>query len=566
MSHASDLFFPLIATSAAVAVGGLVLLQTDRVSRKILNPSQLNTKRRGEYAYNWKKSVDKVKLQLDYCLAGGPQNYNDDPEIVMKNTVYISKEEDLDTLIEKITEKKNIEYRYFTLKIDKDPHDPTEELYLYIVREQQLRKTKSTTNTHRILYQLPLVKFGLKLAKKFEDQLTTTTLCFVADASSGKASSMLESLVKESKTGVATISEPFWMVQVARLAEARLLTLPKIKKIIFALSRLDAWSLRHEINPGDSKTVMITLPGQSVVATLLPLIQSIFPEDHHIFAYDGCVSSVQRGIYAEGIFKRSQLLPRLQLIIQGMCQDPVRLNNPLPSYTPLSHDVSLGGTGGRLEQALVHVPVEQARIVETWMSSVDAYFKLKQEESTNGYLPYCFKLSFLIGDPVGNFEYGTDSYWSLNSLLQYVTGCRTKAIPKGVMDAAKEWIKDFNQAQEVEQQQTDVSEYEREMIENCCFQHKQILIGNKTLLDTVLPKEHWTMKQASRAGCSCCGPDPYDEQIEEDEDETEESKSDDVRSKSFITGVSSATNVKGVSRNYVDGTVGFAFDPTRFSK
>jgi len=249
-----------------------------------------------------------------------------------------------------------------------------------------------------------------------------------------------------------------------------------------------------------------------------------------------------------------------------MCQDPVRLNNPLPSYTPLSHDASLGGTGGRLEQALVHVPVEQARIVETWMSSVDAYFKLKQEESTNGYLPYCFKLSFLIGDPVGNFEYGTDSYWSLNSLLQYVTGCRTKAIPKGVMDAAKEWIKDFNQAQEVEQQQTDVSEYEREMIENCCFQHKQILIGNKTLLDTVLPKEHWTMKQASRAGCSCCGPDPYDEQIEEDEDETEESKSDDVRSKSFITGVSSATNVKGVSRNYVDGTVGFAFDPTRFSK
>jgi len=566
MSHASDLFFPLIATSAAVAVVGLALLQTDRVSRKILNPSQLNTKRRGEYAYNWKKSVDKVKLQLDYCLAGGPQNYNNDPEIVMKNTIYISKEEDLDNLIEKITEKKDIESRYFTLKIDKDPHDPTEELYLFIVREQQLSKTENTTSTHRILYQVPLVKFGLKLAKKFEDQLTTTTLCFVADASSGKASSMLESLVKELKTGVATISEPFWMVQVARLAEARLLTLPKIKKIIFALSRLDAWSLRHEINLGDAKTVMITLPGQSIVATLLPLIQSVFPEDHHIFAYDGCVSSVQRGIYAEGIFKRSQLLPRLQLIIQGMCQDPVRLNSPLPSYTPLSHDVSLGGTGGRLEQALVQVPVEQARIVETWMSSVDAYFKLKKEESTNGYLPYCFKLSFLIGDPVGNFEYGTDSYWSLNSLMQYVTGCRTKAIPEGVMDAAKEWIKDFNQAQEVEQQQTDMSEYEQKMIENCCFQHKEILIGNKTLLDTVLPKEHWTMKQASRAGCSCCGPDPYDEQMEEDEEETEESKSDDVMSKNFITGASSATNVKGVSRNYVDGSVGFAFDPTRFSK
>ena len=155
MSNFLDLFFPLVATTAAVAVSGLVLLQTDRVSRKILSPAQLSTKRRGEFKYNWKQSVDKVKLLMDYCLAGGPENYNEDPEIVMKNAEYISKEEDLDTLVEQITDKKDLESRYFTLKIDKDPHDPTEELYLFIVREQL-----SKTITQRLLYQVPLVKFG----------------------------------------------------------------------------------------------------------------------------------------------------------------------------------------------------------------------------------------------------------------------------------------------------------------------------------------------------------------------------------------------------------------------
>ena len=60
------------------------------------------------------------------------------------------------------------------------------------------------------------------------------------------------------------------------------------------------------------------------------------------------------------------------------------------------------------------------------------------------------------------------------------------------------------------------------------------------------------MKQASRAGCSCCGPDPYDEMEEEEEEE-----------KIFDTGGSRANNNN--NNNYVDGTTGFAFDPTRFS-
>jgi len=560
MSDASNLFFPAVATSAAVAVGCLVLLQTDRVSRRILDPSQLDIKRRREYTYNWKKAVDKTKLQLDYFLAGGPGILNDDPEIIMKNTEYISEEGDLDALVEEIMNKSGTNSKFHALKIDKDPHDPTDEFYLFLLQKQQ-------SDNDKVLFQVPLIKFGMKLAQAFEDRLTTTTLCFVADASAGKATSMLEALVKESKAGVAVVSEPFWMVQMARLVEASVVASSKIRKLMFALCRLDALNLQQEI--GDAKTVMFTLPGQAVVATLLPLVQSVFPEDRHVFAYDGCVATVKRGIYAERICKRSELSPNLEPIIRGMCKDPVRLTTPLPSNSPLTRGTSLGGSG-TLEKALAQVPLQQARIVETWISSVDAYFKLKNEEETNGYLPYCFKLGFLTDKPVGNFEYGTESYWSLKSIIQYVTGCQGRAVSEGVIDAAKEWIKDYIQAQEAEQKLIEnavsLSEHDRTMIENCCFQHKLILIGNKTLQDTVLPKEHWTMKQASRNGCSCCGPDPYDLDDEEDDTISETANSLGKINATMGANESSINPVSTAkSYGYVDATKEFAFDPTRFS-
>ena len=111
-------------------------------------------------------------------------------------------------------------------------------------------------------------------------------------------------------------------------------------------------------------------------------------------------------------------------------------------------------------------------------------------------------------------------------------------------------------------------------------------IGNKTLQDTVLPREHWTLKQASRAGCSCCGPDPYDQEGDDDvEDSNVKSISPDrVTTNAALdmavpgafatairgTGGSSPFAVKSpvpppASTGYVDGTQGFAFDPTRFS-
>lgn len=575
MSNGTPLF-PLVAASAAALMGGLVLLQTDSMSRRLLlDESQLDRKRRNEYTYAWRTSIQKVLLLLDYNLAGGMENYKEDPAVVWKSMEYLENDDDLGDLIRRIIEKNSQDgSRYFVVKIDRDPHDPTDEFYLFLLQEKGQQE--------RVLYELPLMKFGLKLAQAFEDQVTTTTLCFVADASSGKATSMLESLVNKAKTGVAVLSEPFWMVQVARLVEAAVFPSAKIQKLLFALCRLDAWSLRRECQ--DSRTVMITLPGQATTATLLPLVQQTFPEDRHVFAYDDCVASVQSGMYERRRYRWGQIQHSLESILYGMCQDPVRHTTPLPSNSPLTKDASLGA----LRTALAKVPVTEARVVETWMSSVDTYLQLKQKESINGYLPYVFKLGLLSPSPMGNFEPRSDSHWSLTSLLQFITGCRSGGLSEGVLDAAKEWLKDYNAEQVSRQVEIEravpISETDRKAMENCVFQHKSILIGNKTLQDTVLPREHWTLKQATRAGCSCCGPDPYDQEEKDEEDSFavgEESKSSDGRgggmdmnvpgafASAFKKQDSPATNQRPTpatkANSFVDGKQGFAFDPTRFA-
>jgi hypothetical protein len=182
-------------------------------------------------------------------------------------------------------------------------------------------------------------------------------------------------------------------------------------------------------------------------------------------------------VYEQRKFQRGQIQSSEHEIIYNMCHDPVRITTPFPSVSPLVKDATLKGLTG----ALTKVPIAQARIVEAWMSSIDAYFKLKQTEKTTGYLPYVFKLGFLTPSPVGNFETGSDSYWSLRSLLQFITGCRSRPLPEGVFDAAREWLKDYNEEEEINHSEVSkaipLSDGERKAIENCVFQHKSILVS-----------------------------------------------------------------------------------------
>merc|ERR1711982_147126 len=122
------------------------------------------------------------------------------------------------------------------------------------------------------------------------------------------------------------------------------------------------------------------------------------------------------------------------------------------------------------------------------------------------------------------------------------------------------------------------------IIEECVFLHKRILIGSKTLLDTVLPKDDWSLKAARKLfGCACCAPDDEEEEEEEEEDEnTEKEKKKNIlpfdissnnNNNEIITNndkknenITVFSNNKKQRPKYVDGKMGFAFDPTMFSK
>jgi hypothetical protein len=115
-----------------------------------------------------------------------------------------------------------------------------------------------------------------------------------------------------------------------------------------------------------------------------------------------------------------------------------------------------------------------------------------------------------------------------------------------------------------EQKFRNVSETQRMNMENCVFQHKSILIGNKTLQDTVLPRQHWTLKQAAKnGGCACCGPDPFEDEEEEENDRSGMVEKNNGMDMMFVPGTSSSSSKPG--GGYVDGKMGFAFDPSKFS-
>ena len=570
-SSLDHMFLPIAALSAS----GVVLLgmsQTDFMSRKLLNPQRLLVKRHQEFAYRWKTALEKATFQQNVYLGGSVDAVQSDPEWVAKQTAYLSNEEELQEMAKNMTNSKS-KTKMIPLRIDQDKDDPTGGYYVYLME----RGISSPEDEREIqparLLQVPVASFSKVLKEAFENSITTTALCFVADASAGTASKLIEELVVESKSGVAVASQPLWMANLAYLSDRGALTKQVTKDLLFSLCRLEAWALRDKVK--ESHTVLFSLPGQTTTPILLPMLQEVFPEDRHVFAYDGCVASVKRGIKARKQSPRA-VLPKTVDEATSMSQAVVQHTTPL-------RKTSLCKTVRNLDMALSQIPVSQAEIVESWMASVDTFFLLKEEDATNGYLPYTFRMTFLTEPTQADFSKESDSYWSLCSLLQYVTGCRSRPLPEGVIDSAIEWLRDYNDSsKKTGDFLLTFSTAERKAIENCVFKHKQILIGDKTLQDTVLPRQHWTLKQASKkGGCACCGPDPFDEDEEEEEANRAAASSGlntsgpdmtvpGAFTSAFTTNGNNGTSLATSSKKpgttgYVDGKMGFAFDPTKFS-
>eukprot|EP00558_Chaetoceros_sp_UNC1202_P001878 CAMPEP_0197259816 /NCGR_PEP_ID=MMETSP1429-20130617/83714_1 /TAXON_ID=49237 /ORGANISM="Chaetoceros sp., Strain UNC1202" /LENGTH=300 /DNA_ID=CAMNT_0042724035 /DNA_START=962 /DNA_END=1864 /DNA_ORIENTATION=- len=298
----------------------------------------------------------------------------------------------------------------------------------------------------------------------------------------------------------------------------------------------------------------------------------MFPCERHVFMYDGGIDSVSRGLrvsndtgtntnhgrkrkFMEGedTMNGSLLMPRRVTATTPMAQ--------LTAITPVSKfDV--------LKAKLSH---DRAGIIEAWMSSVDAFLKLKHAEKKTGYIPFVCRLGFLMAQ-VGKLGNGTAdlSELALVNLLQYMTGSRSRAMKEGVVENARNALVSVQDAELDEQAKAlgNLSVVEREVIEECAFAHRGILIENKTLMDTVQPKADWSLKAAKKlTSCACCMPGEGDEDSDDedavgsgDENGASASKKQSRKSKSFST-----TFTTGPSSGYVDGKTTFAFDPSKFT-
>jgi hypothetical protein len=187
-------------------------------------------------------------------------------------------------------------------------------------------------------------------------------------------------------------------------------------------------------------------------------------------------------------------------------------------------------------------------------SSVDTFLDMKAREKKNFYTPFVCRLGFLMKrSGIGNGDGSDLSGLALKNILQYITGSKSRALPAEVMKRAEKCLTECRAAAEayVEKCKIVTNTPEAILIEKCVFTHKSILIGEKTLLDTVQPKEDWSLKAAKRLkSCLCCIPS------EGDEGSKQKDKIDMSMPGAFAT--------SGGRSNYVDGKAGFAFDPTRF--
>jgi len=326
------------------------------------------------------------------------------------------------------------------------------------------------------------------------------------------------------------------MTALANLAEQKEVSGQNLEQVMFGLCRLHAWQERDQV--GESRTAVFTLPGQSCTANLLPVLQKMFPCERHVFVYDSCTDSVSRSLR----------------------------NSELSSSIPLSNNVDKTITPKKLNPILAQLTSSRAGAVEAWLSSVDTFLKLKHSERKSGYIPFVCRLGFLMGQ-IGQLGNGQDdkSELALVNILQYMTGSRSRQLKDSVINAAKETLDQvrIEESEMLEKYKGDLSKGDSDVIEECAFAHKGILIQNKTLIDTVQPNKEWSLKAAKKmTSCACCMPGEGGESDDEEEDGNEVAPSkNDAKSQEVLKTTFNAMP----SSSYVDGKVAFAFDPSKFT-
>ena len=181
-----------------------------------------NSKRRQEYKYTNEQSCEYNTLLLRQYIGGGKCHYNPKMESVAWEKFTKT---DIDEIMETIIQDEIFKEEATTPLIVALEQDLTDEndpntYYLFLAFPTTLPSQDtaaaataaaagkcSMPGQYRRRIRVPLIQFCELLAKAFEAQMTSTTLCFVADASSGMGSDILSTIVKRCNHGVVSFMQ-----------------------------------------------------------------------------------------------------------------------------------------------------------------------------------------------------------------------------------------------------------------------------------------------------------------------------------------------------------------------
>ena len=211
MSSANELDATVLAgVTAAIFGTSLAVLQLDSVSRLFLSPERLRAKRQLEQRHKLNRAIAASILDIRrHVNAGGEY----DASVEQSITDLVLEDDEMDALVEQIVKGDNRKNESNStplivgMAVDLSLESgSSQEWYLYLAfpldDQSSLDKEEGIKYGRRV--QTPLVKFGMKLADAFDKQLTSTALCFVADASSGLGTRVLGQVLEQCQAGLVS--------------------------------------------------------------------------------------------------------------------------------------------------------------------------------------------------------------------------------------------------------------------------------------------------------------------------------------------------------------------------
>ena len=190
---------------STVSLSTILLFQLDAISRRILSPPRLLAKRRKEYHYAVGQCIEFNTLMIRQHVGGGKGVYDPKMEPLVWEKIRKGDDDEMEKLIVDILVTKKATPVVVAIEQDlMDENDPNEyHLYLAFPPSDDAATPVAPALYRRV--RLPLVVFCEMLARAFEErQLTSTALCFVADASSGLGSETLATVAKRCNHGVVS--------------------------------------------------------------------------------------------------------------------------------------------------------------------------------------------------------------------------------------------------------------------------------------------------------------------------------------------------------------------------